>query len=236
MVYSKKGLIQVTFRAMCCSHLQHPPHQITPSLLTCSLARDTHVWNSSSSLDLWYFLVVFTAINMSFSSNGSRDLDPGGPTPFPPGRAPASGLLWEFVPFLEPWSLLLVPSVSMGLPCTTELPFNPEANTMSPVWMDTRLSGCGWVLTEPVAARAGLTSGRGWGRSPWRAGGWRAGMSSRRRPQNARDNRKQSLLTPTEAMCILIGQQMGLISLQGWLHFPCHRVPSSPHHLETCRT
>lgn len=50
------------------------------------------------------------------------------------------------------------------------------------------------------------------------------------RPQNAREKRKQNLLTPTEAMCILTGQWHEFISLQGCSHFQHHVVPSS-HHL-----
>ena len=59
-------------------------------------------------------------------------------------------------------------------------------------------------------------------------------MSRSRRPQNTRENRKQNLLTPTEAMCILTGQWSWLISLQGCSHFQLHPVPSSHHHLESC--
>jgi len=58
-------------------------------------------------------------------------------------------------------------------------------------------------------------------------------MSRSRRPQNARENRKQNLLTPTGAMCILIGRRRRCISLQGCGRFRHHADPSS-HHTGSC--
>lgn len=47
--------------------------------LTCPLAWEIQVWRSKSSRLLWYFLVVFTAIKMSFSSRLSLAELPAAP-------------------------------------------------------------------------------------------------------------------------------------------------------------
>lgn len=162
---------------------------------------------------------------MSFNTNGSRVLDPESPPPFPPRRATPL----ESVALFGLWLSFLVTSVWMEPPCPAELLLSPMAESVSPAWPDTaRTLAC---CDRPACA--GLTWGRGRGKSTWRAGGWRVGISRSRRPQNARENRKQNLQTPTEAMCILTGRWSGFISLQGCSHFQHHPVPSSHGHMES---
>lgn len=197
-------------------------HVKTGVVLTCSLAWDTQVWMSSSSLDLWYFLVVFTATKMSFSSNLSCDLYSRGPP------TPLSGIL--LTPFPVLGLLFLLISVLMGFPSPSELLLRPAVISLSP----TCKKPAGTLTWCDVHTWAGLTWGRGLGSSTWCAGGRRAGMSRSRRPQNARENRKQNLLTPTEAMCILTGWWSRFISLQGCSHSQQHPVPSSDHSDESC--
>ena len=188
------------------------PALTRPCAPTCSRALDTQVCSSSSRRDLWYFLVVFTARKMSFDSRGSLDLKT---TPLTPGREPSAGPLCETVPLLVfgrslcpvigAWPPSLLVWVSLGLPCPTELTLFPRASPSS--WRGTtRPPGLRGVLAGRLPTRAGLGWGRGGGRSTWWGVGWKAGMRSSRKPQNASDNRKHSLLEPTEARCILIGQ------------------------------
>ncbi len=113
-------------------------------LPTCSLALDTQVWDSSCSLDLWYFLVVLTAIKTSLRSK-EESLDRG------PGERVCDGRMKA--PSLASW------------------------------------------LLRPAPA--------GLGRSVWRGGGCKEGMSSTRRAQSARESRKQILLVQTWDKCIL---------------------------------
>lgn len=164
---------------------------------------------------------------MSFSSNRSRDLESESSPPFLPRKVPLSGFLLGSVPLFGVLIPFLECSVSMEPLWTTELLFSPVAASVSPAQTDT--AGTPLWCNGPVCA--GLTWGLGWGRSTWGAWGWRAGMSRRSSPPNARESRKQNLLTPTEATCILTGRQ-SRFSHQGCSDFQHHFVPSSHHHTD----
>lgn len=166
-------------------------HDENREILTCSSARDTQVWISSSSLDLWYFLVVFTAIKMSLSFNWSegldRELDP------PRDSELFKSLsLWGLGSRLM--SLVLISFLWVSLSPDSEAVPPAPTGSGSSAW-------CTWFTG------AGLAWGRGWGRSSRWAGGWKAGMSRRSSEQNPRKNTKQDLLKPTEAIFILTGQR-----------------------------
>lgn len=165
---------------------------------------------------------------MSFSSNGSRNLESESSPPFLGEKVPLSGLLLWSVSLLRVPIPLLDCSVSIEPLWTTKLLFSPVAESVSPA--QTGMAGTPLCCNGPVCA--GLTWGLGWGRSTWGAWGWRAGMSRSSSPQNARESRKQNLLRPTEAMCILTGLE-SRFSLQGCSDLQYHLVPSSHHHTDS---
>lgn len=180
-------------------------------LLTCSFAWEIQVLIRSSSLDVWYFLVVLTAMKMSSNINKSWPLCLRGP-PAVPLRSPDL-LGTRFSSF--------VLSVSSNAFCPAKL--------MTSLVVDSAFCESSDAAETPLErwGRCGLTWARGRGQSSCCAGGLRAGMSRNRRPQSARAKRKQSLLMPIEAMCILTGGWIADFSLQGCSHLQNHPVPSS---------